>query len=150
MQLNHQLLASTGKTLLLIASAVFILTAMAHLSCIYFGPQCYVIQMAPMSIVESARANTVLAPIATIGIAVVFLTISAYGLSAAQTIRQLPLLKAGIYIISVICIIRGLLPLQLWISHPHKVNDIVFYVGVAWLATGLFYGIGYRLLKEAN
>lgn len=148
MQYNHQLLARTGKTLLLTASAVFMLTAMVHLSCIYFGPQCYTIQMAPASIVESAQANTLLAPVATVCVAIIFVVLAAYGLSAAKLIRRLPLLNTGIYTIAVICIVRGVLPLQLWIRHPHKVNDVVFYVGIVWLVTGLFYVIGYRLLKQ--
>ena len=139
-----------GKLLLLIGSAAFVLTALAHLSCIHFGPQCYATQMAPEVIVESAKANTLLAPLATIGVAIIFLVLAGFGLSAAKSIPRLPMLTTGIYTIAVVCIIRGLLPLQLWIRHPHKVNDIVFYVGVAWLVTGLFYGIGYRLLKEEN
>lgn len=126
MQSSQQLLTSTGRTLLRIGSMIFIVTAMAHLSCIYFGPQCYAIQMAPVSIVESAKANTLLAPVATVGVAMIFLVLAAYGLSAAKAIRRLPLLTTVIYSIAVICLIRGLLPLQLWIRHPHRSMKLGF------------------------
>lgn len=63
--------AKHGIVLLVVAALVAFFTALAHLSCIYFGPQCFSVQMAPPIIVESARRGTLLAPIATVVVATV-------------------------------------------------------------------------------
>ena len=136
-----------GVILLVIAAAIAFLTALAHLSCIYFGPQCYEIQMAPPDIVESARAGTLLAPVGTILVAMIFVVLGCYALSGAKLMRELPLLKFGVYTIAVICIIRGILPLQLWLRHPEKVNAAVLLAGFIWLGVGLCYLLGYRAVK---
>jgi uncharacterized membrane protein HdeD (DUF308 family) len=64
-------------------------------------------------------------------------------------IRTLPLLRLGIYTIAALCIIRGILPLQLWIRHPDMVNSVVFYTGMIWLVTGLLFLFGYLLVRKS-
>lgn len=44
-----------GITLLFLAAIIAFGTALAHFSCIFFGPECYSAQMAPKFIVESAQ-----------------------------------------------------------------------------------------------
>jgi hypothetical protein len=136
-----------GIVLLVIGAIAAISTGFAHLSCIFFGPQCYSAQMAPAIIVESAEANTLLAPIAAIGICLFFIVLGCYALSGAKLIRKLPLLSFGIYAIATVCIIRGILPLQLWIRHPSKVSEAILAVGIVWLLVGLCYLLGYRAVN---
>ncbi len=69
-----------------------------------------------------------------------------YALSGAKLIRRLPLLELAIYSISFICILRGILPLQLWFRKPELVSDPVFYVGIAWLVSGLLYFLGFSAI----
>ena len=133
-----------GVALLVFAAFTAISTGLAHLSCIFFGPQCYSAQMAPEVIVESAKANTLLAPLAAFGICVFFVILGCYALSGAKLIRKLPLLSFGIYSIAGVCIIRGILPLQLWVRHPEKVSNPILMVGIVWLIVGLCYFFGYR------
>lgn len=139
-----------GITLLLLAAIVAFSTALAHFSCIFFGPECYSAQMAPKFIVESAQQGTIVAPIGAILAAILFIIPGCYALSGAHIIRKLPLLKLGIYTIATLCIIRGLLPIQLWLRKPDKVTDVVLYVGIVWLVAGLFYLFGYRSANKAN
>lgn len=136
-----------GIVLLVIGALAAISAGFAHLSCIFFGPQCYSAQMAPSIIVESAEANTLLAPVAAIGICIFFVVLGCYALSGAKLIRKLPLLSFGIYSIATVCIIRGVLPLQLWVRHPSKVSDAILVVGLAWLLVGLCYLFGYRAVN---
>ena len=136
-----------GVVLLLLAASIAILTAVAHLSCIFLGAQCYEAQMAPLIIVQSAQAGTLLAPLATVVIAAVFILLGCYALSGARLIKQLPLLSVGIYAISAVCILRGILPIQLWFRHPNKVTAVVLAIGLAWLFVGLCYLLGYKALK---
>jgi uncharacterized membrane protein HdeD (DUF308 family) len=119
------------------------------MSCIYFGPECYAAQMAPPQIIESAKKGTYLALIGTLFASTIFFVLGLYALSAAGFFRKLPLLKFTIYTIATLCIIRGILPLQLWLRHPEKVNDIVLYTGIVWLITGLLYLFGYRMRKNS-
>ena len=138
-----------GVIFLVLAALVAMGTAAAHLSCIFLGPECYATQMAPKAIVESAINGTYLAPIGTIFASSIFVVLGLYALSGAGVtgtlIDKLPLVKYAIYTIATLCILRGLLPLQLWLRHPEKITDIVLYVGIVLLITGLLYLVGYRI-----
>ncbi len=136
-----------GIVLLLIAASIAVLTAFAHLSCIFLGPQCFETQMAPVSVIESAKVGTLLAPLGTIVVSAIFIVFGCYALSGATLIRRLPLLSFGIYAIAAACIIRGILPIQLWMRQPHKVTDTVLIVGVVWLLVGLCYLFGYKAVN---
>ncbi|WP_299569787.1 hypothetical protein [uncultured Shewanella sp.] len=136
--------------ILTLAALIAIVTAFAHLSCIYIGPQCYRVQMAPTAIIESASKGTLLAPIGTIIVSSIFITFGCYALSAAKLIRKLPLLKTGVYSIALLCVIRGLLPFQLWLCHPEKVSDLVLNVGFIWLLVGLLYFFGFKAVNSDN
>ncbi|PAJ73104.1 hypothetical protein CJF42_17530 [Pseudoalteromonas sp. NBT06-2] len=139
-----------GIVFLVIAAFIAIGTAFAHMSCIFIGPQCYSAQMAPVQIIESAKNGTLLAPIGTVIVSVIFIVLGLYALSGAKVIRKLPLLSFGIYTIAALCIIRGVLPLQLWFRYPDKVSDVVFYVGLVWLVTGLLYFFGFRNMQKTS
>jgi len=140
----------SGVILLILAALIAIGTAIAHMSCIYLGPECYAAQMAPIQIIESAKNGTYLAPVGTIIVSSIFVVLGLYALSGARIIGRLPLLKLVIYTIATLCIIRGILPLQLWIRQPKEVNDLVLYTGIVWLATGLFYLFGYLLCRNQD
>tara|TARA_Y100001968_G_scaffold322586_1_gene358923 strand:+ start:4133 stop:4570 length:438 start_codon:yes stop_codon:yes gene_type:complete len=136
-----------GAVLLFIAGVIAVLTAFAHLSCIFLGPQCFETQMAPVSVIESAKAGTLLAPLGTVVVSTVFIVFGCYAFSGATLIRRLPLLSFGIYAIAAACIIRGILPIQLWIRQPDRVTDTVLIVGGVWLLVGLCYFFGYKAIN---
>jgi hypothetical protein len=137
-----------GVILLVLAAFIAMGTAVAHLSCIFLGPECYAAQMAPPQIIESAKNGTYFAPIGTVFASALFVVLGLYALSGAGIIRKLPLLKYAVYAVATLCIIRGILPLQLWLRHPDTVNDIVFYTGIVWLVTGLLFLFGYRMCNS--
>lgn len=93
---------------------------MAHISCIYFGPQCFQSQMAPELIINSAETGSWLAPVATIVVSALFLTSAFYALSGARIIRKAPLLILGIYAISCMCIVRSISGILLAIAYPES------------------------------
>jgi hypothetical protein len=78
--------------------------------------------MAPKFIVESAQNGTLIAPIIAVIVSLLFITFGLYALSGAGILRRLPLLKFDIYSIAWVSIVRGILPLQLWLRHPEAVN----------------------------
>ena len=131
-----------AQILLLGAASVATFTALAHLSCIIFGPQCYKAQLAPEFIVESAIQGTWLAPFGAILISTIFLICAAYAISKAGFIRKLPLLNIGLYTIAIVCIIRGLLTFQLKLRHPELVDLNNLIIGGVWFITGLMFWFG--------
>lgn len=139
-----------GRLLLVLAGLIAFGTALAHTSCIYFGPECYSAQMAPPEVVEAAKPGSLVAPIGTLLVSAIFVGIGCYAFSAAGVMRPFPKLNFIIYLISFTCVVRGLLPIQLWFRHPQKVPDPVLYVGLVWLLVGLFFVIGLRLVKRDN
>lgn len=139
---------SPGKAMLVMAAAIAIFTALAHSSCIFLGPECYAFQMAPESIVTSAREGTAFAAIATLVVSAIFVIWAAYALSGAGLILRLPLLPLGIYTISFLCIVRGLLGIQLWIRKPEVMSTFGNVSSWIWFATGLLFLVGYRLVLK--
>jgi hypothetical protein len=139
-----------GVLFLVLAALIAIGTGLAHLSCIYFGPECYKAQMAPEFIVESAKVGTYLAPLGAVIISVLYITLGCYALSGARLIRRLPLLKFGIYTTTFVCLIRGLLAIQLWIRKPELVSDAFVYVGFVWFTVGLLFLFGFRAMEKGS
>ena len=138
---HHQSIAKLG---LVSGALIAIFTAMAHMSCLYFGPACFEAQMAPPEIVQSAVDGTWVAPVGTLLISSVFLLCAAYALSAAKFLRQLPLLKLGMYVISLVCILRGVATLPLSFIFPEMVSAFSIVAGLVWLLSGLLFYFGFR------
>jgi len=90
-----------GILLLVLAALIAMGTGAAHLSCIYFGPQCYAAQMAPEIIVESAVNGTYLAPIGTMFASSIFIVLGLYALAGAgftgKVLDKLPLVNYAMY-----------------------------------------------------
>ena len=139
-----------GILFLLLAALIAFATAVAHLSCIYFGPVCYSAQMAPPFVVKWAQAGSYLAPLAAVVVSSFFIVIGLYALSGAGLIRRLPLLKLGLYTITTVCIIRGLLGMQVWLRHQEKMDVSIFYAGIVWFVAGLLFFFGYRIQSNRS
>jgi len=133
-----------GKLLLVIASGIATFTAIAHLSCLYFGPKCYELQLAPNEVFQSAIDGTWLAPIGNIFISSLFLLCACYALSGADIIRKFPFLKLGINTIATICILRGIVILPLSFIYPERTTTVSVVAGITWFVTGLLFFYGYR------
>ena len=61
-----------GIVALSLAASIALFTVIAHMSCIFLGPACYQAQMAPPIIVQSAIDGTLIAPIGTTFISLLF------------------------------------------------------------------------------
>ena len=139
-----------GVLFLVLAAMIAIGTGIAHLSCIYFGPECYAAQMAPPVIVDSAKAATYLAPLAAVLALILFTILGCYALSAAKLIPRLPFLQFGIYSIATVCIIRGLLGIQLWLRKSEIISESILYAGLVWSIVGMLYLFGYRTMQKGQ
>ncbi|TMP39805.1 hypothetical protein CWB96_06495 [Pseudoalteromonas citrea] len=136
----------TGRYLLLLCALMALFTAIAHLSCIVLGEQCYRAQLAPRAIIESAIHGTLFAPLATVVIACIFIICALYALAGARAIVRLPLTRVAIYIIGSICILRGLATFPLLLSHPEMASTFAIIAGILWFLCGVGYLLGYKLM----
>ncbi|GIU23293.1 hypothetical protein TUM4644_16600 [Shewanella colwelliana] len=118
------------------------LAAMAHLGCIIFGGDWYRFfgtgeQMATLA--EQGHWY----PSAVTSVIVVVLSIwTLYGLSAAKVIRQLPLIRLALIVISSIYLIRGVG--FIWLMPMFPGNSLTFWLvssGIC-LTIGLLYAVG--------
>ena len=124
-----------GLLFLSIAAVIAILTALAHMSCIFLGESCYRSQLAPEVIIQSAVNGTLLAPVGTTFISLLFLLCAIYALSAANIIIKLPLLKTAMYSISILCIFRGLATIPLSLTYPEMVSGFSIIAGATWFVS---------------
>ena len=137
-----------GRLFLIIAAVIAIVTALAHLSCIYLGESCYRSQLAPEVIIQSAVNGTLLAPLATILVSSLFLLCASYALSAANMIMKLPLLKTAVYSISILCLFRGLATIPLWLAYPEMFGSFPTIAGVTWFISGVLFFLGIRFRQS--
>ncbi len=133
-----------GLLFLSIAAVIAILTALAHMSCIFLGESCYRSQLAPDVIIQSAVNGTLLAPVVTTLISSLFLLCAIYALSAVNIIMKLPLLKTAIYSISILCILRGLATIPLSLIYPEMVTSFSIIAGAIWFISGALFFLGFR------
>ena len=133
-----------GLLFLSIAAVIAILTALAHMSCIFLGESCYRSQLAPEVFIQSAVNGTLLAPVGTTFISSLFLICAIYALSAANVIMKLPLLKTAIYSISILCILRGLATIPLSLTYPEMVTSFSIIAGAMWFISGVLFFLGFR------
>jgi len=133
-----------GLLFLNIAAGIAIFTALAHMSCMFLGENCYRSQLAPEVIIQSAVNGSLLAPVATTFVSSLFLLCAVYALSAANIIIKLPLLKTAIYSISTLCILRGLATIPLWLAYPDMFSSFPIISGAIWFISGMLFLLGFR------
>jgi hypothetical protein len=134
----------SGVILLISVAILAFFTALAHMSCIVLGPECYRAQMAPEYLITLSSTDPWRAAFETTLVSLLFVATAAYCLSGANVIRRLPLLKQAIITLSVICTLRGVATLPLSLLFPDQVTTFSMIAGSLWLLAGLFCFFGYR------
>ena len=132
----------TGRTLLLIAAGCSTFVAGLHLAILIVGPAWYRYFGAP-SLAAQIEAGAALVPILlTVAVAAVAAVWACYALSGASAIRRLPLLRAGLYTIAVIYLLRGL---QLGREVAALARGAIPLRDAVFSAFSLFAGLAYLL-----
>jgi len=126
--------------LLLLGASIAFCAAIWHLLCIYGGPTWFEFARAPKEVIDSARQGTWLATVGSVCIAALMFTCSLYALSATNVIRQLPLLKTGLIVISSLCLIRGVIVIPYFMQFGFDMWE--FIAAIVWFFVGLCYLIG--------
>ena len=138
------------KAALVLVAFVALLVVIAHMSCIWFGPECFVIQRAPASIIESSREGSWFAPLGTTFVSSLFLLSAGYALSAAKIIKKLPYLKLAVMVIGSICIARSIVVIPLLYKHAHLRSQFEIAACIVWFIGGVLILWGYKRVASAN
>ena len=139
-----------AKAAMIFVAVVALSVVIAHMSCIWLGPECFAIQRAPLSIIESSKNGTWFAPIGTTFVSFLFVVCAIYALSGGEIIRKLPLLKAGIYTIGSICIARGILVIPILYKYPHLRSQFEISALIIWFICGTLIIWGYKSHESKN
>ena len=139
-----------AKAAMIFVAVVAVSVVIAHMSCIWLGPECFYAQRAPLSIIESSKNGTWFAPIGTTFISSLFLVCALYALSGGNIIKKLPLLKLGIYIIGSVCIARGVLVTPVLYIYPHLRSVFEITAAMIWLLCGILIIWGYKSNESKN
>lgn len=97
-----------GRMLLLVAAGCSFLVTALHLAIAIFGPAWYRYFGAPSLADQIERGSGLQPTILTLAVAALFAVWACYGLAGAGAIRRLPLLRAALFTIAAIYLLRGL------------------------------------------
>ncbi|WP_374322051.1 hypothetical protein [Brevundimonas sp.] len=142
-----------GKRWLIVGGIGMLFGALLHLAALLGGPYWIAFVGAPPSVVRSAEAGTLLAPVSTFAIIGLLVVWALYAFSGAGILRQLPFRRLMLAAVAVIFTLRGLVILPFL----HRVDwrsmhdlFVVFSSGFI-LAIGASYALGLWLtLRHAK
>jgi len=100
---------------LIVGGGLSIVAALAHLACIFGGPEWYRFFGAGEAMARAAGRGEWMPTLVTLGIATMLLVWAAYALSGAGWLPRLPLLRTGLVLITTVYVLRALafVPLNL-------------------------------------
>ncbi len=108
------------------------------------GPEWYAFFDAPPPVVASARAGTMLAPVASLIIAGLMALCAAYAVSALGLIRALPLPRFMLGGMAGVCLLRALIWLPLAIVDPELRTTFQVVAATVWGLAGVGFAIAFR------
>lgn len=124
------------KKMLTLAGIIWMFSAIWH-AIAFVEPNWLVQARAPLVVIESAKNGTWLAPIASVGLAILMFICGAYSFSAAQIIRPLPFYKFTYFFIAIICITRNVLVVPILIRHLDRVQAFDVLAVLIWAFVGI-------------
>lgn len=145
-------LSFSVKSKLLISGGVIAsASAIWHLLCIWGGPSWFALARAPKQIIGSAQQGTLLAPVSTVIVAGLMFACTVFAFSAVGLIRKVPLVKPALITIALLCTVRGLIAIPIFVSVAGVdiweivASTVWLYVGVCFIAGSIEHGAAVKL-----
>lgn len=120
------------------------LAALLHIAIIIGGPDWYRFFGAGEDMAHMAERGSWTPAAVTLFMMLVLQTWGLYAFSGAGLIRRLPLLKTALVTISTIYLIRGFLPITVFIIDPARINQVHISSSLVCLLIGGAYAMGTR------
>lgn len=130
--------------LLLLACVLSCVAALLHIAIILGGAGWYRFFGAGEEMASMAERGSWYPAIITFCIALVLFVWALYALSGAGLFRRLPLLKAGLVVISIVYLTRGAAIIPALIFMPGIVDGFLVWSSLICLVYGVVYAIGTR------
>lgn len=138
----HNVAANPGSTWLIIGGCLSLLAALAHLACIFGGPEWYRFFGAGEAMARAAGRGEWMPTLVTLGIAAVLLVWASCAFSGAGLLPRLPLLRTGLVLITAIYLLRALAFVPLNMVTRHYPDGFALVSSLIVLIYGVIYGIG--------
>jgi putative oxidoreductase len=129
---------------LLLGGAMSTLAAWLHIAIIMGGPDWYRFFGAGRDMVELAERGSWIPALVTLVMMLILQTWGLYAFSGAGLIRRLPLMKTALVTISTIYLLRGFLPITVYVIDPARINQLHISSSLVCLLIGGTYAIGTR------
>lgn len=130
--------------MLKIGGYINILIAIFHLVVLFWAQQMYDFTGVGDRMRENASIHPFLPYAITIIVSIAFFVFGLYGLSGADIIKKMPLLKTGIFVIATIYLLRGLVGIfiNIFVESSFLLHHLIFsifalIIGVLYLLGGL-------------
>jgi hypothetical protein len=130
-------------------AAIAGLGVLIHLGAIWGGPAWYRYFGAPPFVLRSAQEGTWLAPVGAVCIAAAMGLCGLYALSALGHLRRLPLLRTGLALMAIVCLLRALVLIPLAFSYPGLLNTFEVTAALVWGLAGVGFVQAGRLARKA-
>lgn len=138
----------TANKWLVIGGWLSIMAAVLHVACIFGGGDWYRFFGAGEEMARADEAGSWAPAIITMGIAIMLMLWAAYAFSGAGLIRQLPLLRTALVVISAIYLLRGLFIIPIMIESAMR-TPFNIWSSLIVLGFGLIYATGsWQLWKQ--
>ncbi len=145
------LLDNYRQKLLFIGALIAFFAAIWHWLCIFGGPSWFEFARAPQIIVQSAQQGTWLAPLGAIVVGGVMFACTLFAFASLGIIAQLPLCKTALITISLLCLVRGLMIVPVWLFELGVVDVFSVVASVVWFFVGVCYFCGaYESFQQKN
>lgn len=127
---------------LIIAGCLSAIAALLHVLIIFNGAAWYKFFGAGDRFVQLSLQGSIYPNLVTLGIVVVLSIWSAYAFSGAGVIRELPLLKVALLIITTIYLLRGLVIIPIYFYDKSLLSWFVLWSSAISFIFGMFYLLG--------
>jgi hypothetical protein len=127
---------------LVAAGSLSALAALLHLAVIAGGPGWYRFFGAGEAMAKGAEQGSLYPPLATLGIAAILASWSAYAFAGAGLLRRLPLMRTALVLISAIYLARGALLVPALAFARDRIDGFAVWSSAIVLIYGIVYAAG--------
>ena len=129
---------------LIVAGSLSLAASLLHIGCIIGGPDWYRFFGAGEGMARAAERGETYPALVTFAIAVLLAMAAAYAFAGAGVLRQLPLMRTALVVITTVYLLRGLALIPLVIARPAVVNSFAIWSSLIVLGYGIVYLLGTR------
>ena len=126
---------------LIVAGLLSVTASLLHIGCIVGGPTWYRFFGAGEGMARAAERGDLYPALVTLAIAVLLAIAAAYAFAGAGLIRQLPLMRTALVVISAVFLLRGLALVPIAFT-PAAQTPFNIWSSLIVLGYGIFYAVG--------